>query len=99
MSDHRSSLPASYAPDGRTPAQIEADLTATRERLAVTVDSLVDRVHPRNVAQRTLASVKARFVDDDGRPSPAKIAPLAGAVLGTVAVLVGLRIVVRRSQR
>lgn len=91
MSDHRSSLPASYAPDDRTPAQIESDLKATRDRLAVTVDTLADQVNPRNLANRALASIKGRFVDAAGRPDPRKVAPIAGAVVGTVVLLVGLR--------
>src|SRR5918992_2255034 len=51
---------------GRTPAQIEAELAATRERLAATVDSLVDRVHPKSLATRGIAQAKDAVVAEDG---------------------------------
>lgn len=94
MSETRKALPASYAPD-RSPSQIEADLAATRDRLAVTVDSLVDQVSPKRIADRALAGLKAKVLTPDGKPDLAKIAPVAIAVLGVAGGLVGLRILVR----
>jgi hypothetical protein len=67
----------------QTPAEIEAEIEATRVRLAGTVDAISDRVKPSNVARRCLASVKAQFVEPDGRPRATRVAVLA-AVAGCV---------------
>ena len=42
----------------RTPAQIEQDLVAARERLAENLAALVSEVHPRVVARRTVSGLK-----------------------------------------
>lgn len=74
----------------RTPQQIEAEIELARTNLAATLDELVDRVKPANVARRTSAKVRAQFVDTDtGAPRMERIAPIAGAVVGLV-VLVAL---------
>lgn len=44
---------------GRTNSQIEADLGATRDRLASSLAGLVDQVHPKRIKQRTLGRVRA----------------------------------------
>jgi ElaB/YqjD/DUF883 family membrane-anchored ribosome-binding protein len=69
----------------RTPDEIERDLAAIRERLASTVDELTDRVSPRSIARRTIERVRARVLDDQGRPRPEAIGAAAGVV-----VVVGL---------
>lgn len=73
---------------GRTPQQIESDIEATRLRLAGTIDSISDRVQPKNVAQRALDSLKAQFVDPQGGLRSDRVA----AVGGVVTVLLGLRV-------
>ena len=73
----------------RTPAEIEADMTATRERLVGTIGEIEDRVKPANVAQRTKGKVQAFYTDDNGVRWN-NVALTAGAV---VAGLVGLRVV------
>ncbi len=98
VSDTRKALPASYVPDDRSPSQIESDLAATRDRLALTVDSLVDQVSPKRIARRGVAGLKAKVLTPDGRPDFAKLAPVAIAVVGVVGGLVGLRILVRRQR-
>jgi len=95
VSDHRSSVPTSYAPDDRSPAQIEKDLADTRNRLAGTVDSLVDQLHPKKIVRRRLEDIKGRFSKPDGSIDIAKIAPIAIGVGGVV----GLRILVRSRSR
>jgi hypothetical protein len=95
VSDHRSSVPTSYAPDDRSPAQIEKDLADTRNRLATTVDSLVDQLHPKRILDRRLESIKERFSKPDGSLDIAKIAPVAIGVVATVSAVVGLRVLVR----
>jgi hypothetical protein len=99
VSDHRSSVPTSYAPDDRSPVQIEKDLADTRNRLASTVDSLVDQLHPKRILERRLDSVKARFSKPDGSIDVAKIAPVAIGVVVAVGGVVGLRILVRSHSR
>lgn len=75
----------------RDPDDIVADIEATRDHLAGTVDAIVDRVNPKNVARRTLDSVKSHFVDDSGSVRAEKVAPVVGAVVGVVALVVALR--------
>lgn len=42
----------------RTPGQIEADMAATRQRVAASLETLIDTVHPNRVKQRTVATLK-----------------------------------------
>jgi hypothetical protein len=77
------------------PDELVDDIDVIRERLAETVDALIDRTNPKNVARRSFADVKARFVDETGSPRLETILPLVG---GVVAVVAGI-IVVRRLLR
>jgi hypothetical protein len=78
--------------DTRTPAQIEADLDRTRERLSETLDALSERLSPRDLARRGGRRVKARFVDEQtGRPRPRAAAAVLGGVGGALAALALLR--------
>ena len=98
MSEYPHGTPPTYAPDDRTPAQIESDLAVTRNRLSDTVDSLVDTLNPKNIARRLVGSVLAPFTHDDGTPDIKKIAPVAGGAVAAVGLLVGLRLLVRRKR-
>ncbi|MER8185499.1 DUF3618 domain-containing protein [Kitasatospora sp. NPDC094015] len=51
----------------RSTAQIEADITRTRDRLASTLDELAMRVHPATVAAQTKAKVLASVEQKAGR--------------------------------
>lgn len=73
------------------------DIEATRDRLAATIDEIVDRTNPKNAARRTLDRVKARFVDPDGSPRFENIVPVAGAALGAVVLIVVVRRLVGRN--
>jgi hypothetical protein len=80
------------ARDGRTPAQIEADLDATRARLSDTLDELQERLSPRTLARQAGRGVKAGFVDPgSGRVRPRRAVLAAGAAAGAVAVLAVVR--------
>ncbi len=70
------------------------DIEQIRERLALTVDTLVDRTNPKNVARRGLTNLKARFVSEDGVRYET-VVPLVLGVVGVVAGAVVLRRVVR----
>jgi hypothetical protein len=72
----------------RTPAEIEADLDATRERLVGTITELEDRVNPTKVAKRGSNKIKDFYVGSDGVRWK-NVALTAGAVVGG---LVAIRI-------
>lgn len=80
----------------RTAEQIEADIAATRARLASTVDELVDRAHPRNVAKRQIEQAKLQVVDERGELRTQKILAVGGAAAGVFAVLLLIRRLVGR---
>jgi hypothetical protein len=62
-----------------------------RERLADTVDELVERAHPKAIAARSLGNLKAKFVDETGSPRMEKIVPLVAGAAVAVAALVVVR--------
>jgi hypothetical protein len=68
-------------------AALEAEMEATRERLAGTIDQLVHRASPKTIARREMTSIKGYFVDlRTGQPRTTNILKVAGTVVG-VAVL------------
>jgi hypothetical protein len=80
----------------RTAEQIEADIAATRARLASTVDELVDRAHPKNVAKRQLEQAKAQVIDERGQVRTQKLIAVGGAVVGVLGMLLMIRRLVGR---
>ena len=94
----------SISPSGRTESQIEADLGATRDRLADSLAGLVDTVHPVRIKQRTVGRIKdgvqarledarAYFYNVRGELRTDRVLPLAGGLAGVVTLLVVVRIV------
>lgn len=77
------------------PDELVGEIDQIRDRLADTVDALLDRTNPKNVARRSLADLKARFVDETGSPKLETILPVVG---GAIAVIAGI-VVVRRLLR
>jgi hypothetical protein len=77
----------------RQAAQIKADIAQRQARLAGTVDLIADRVAPKNVIERTKATVIGQFVDPERGPRYDRI----GILGGVVAAVLLLRI--RRSRR
>lgn len=75
----------------RTPADIEADIERTRDRLAVTVDALAERVKPANIAKRAVASVKAECVDEQGNLRTSRVAALAAVTAAGVGLVLWRR--------
>lgn len=71
------------------------EIDVIRERLAETVDTLIDRSSPKNIARRRFEDLKARFVDETGSPRMETIVPVVG---GAVAVIVSI-VVIRRFLR
>jgi hypothetical protein len=80
----------------RTTEQIEADIAATRARLATTVDELVDRAHPKNIAKRQVEQAKAQVFDERGQLRTQKLIAVGGAVVGVVGMLLVIRRLVGR---
>ncbi|CAN5344955.1 hypothetical protein BH18ACT9_BH18ACT9_19040 [soil metagenome] len=74
---------------------LESDIEATRERLARTIDQLVHRASPKTIARREVASLRAVYVDAEGRPRTDNILKTAGAVAGLLATMLVLRLVTR----
>jgi hypothetical protein len=74
---------------------LEREIEETRERLAATIDQLVDRTSPKNVVRREIAAAKAVFVDADGNPRTENILKVVGGVAGFVGLLVVIRRVTR----
>lgn len=74
------------------PSDIEREIEATRERLAVTIDQLLYRTHPKTIVSREVAQVKAVYVDPaTGEPRTDNILKTVGVVVGVVAAVVVLR--------
>ena len=91
----------------RTQSQIEADLGATRDRLAASVQALIDQVHPNRIKQRQIANVKhfantelenakSKIFNARGDLRTGRIAVIAAAVAGAVGFLLIIRAIVRR---
>lgn len=93
----------------RSVPQIEADLGATRDRLAASVEALIDQVHPNRIKQRQIANVK-RFANTELENAKSKVfnargdlrterlVVLAAAVAGVVGLLLILRAIVRHGR-
>ena len=75
----------------QSPDALVDDIEKTRDQLADTIDALVDRASPKNIAARQLERLKAQFVAADGSPRLDQIGKVAGAVVGLVAVVVLIR--------
>ena len=79
------------APPGRpirSPAQIERDIEARRQRLSGTIDEIADRVKPQNVARRKVEDVRNRITDDEGNVRREVVAVAAGVAVVVVALIV-----------
>ena len=96
--------------DDRTTSQIEADLSATRARLASSVSALIDQVHPNRIKQRQVAefrqfggtvkeNAKSLIFNARGDLRTERIGLLAAAVAGLVGFVLVIRAIGRRSRR
>ena len=95
---------------GRTKSQIEADLGATRDRLADSVAGLIDEVHPTRIKQRTVGRLRAalRARKDDlrayvfnarGDLRRDHVVRIASVAAGTLALVLALRALRQRRHR
>lgn len=94
----------------RTKSQIEADLGATRDRLAASVSGLIDEVHPTRIKQRTVGRLRAELQarKDDARAyvfnargdvRTDHVVTLASVVAGSLTVVLVLRRLLARRKR
>ncbi len=73
-------------------ATLEAQMEATRERLAGTIDQLVYRTSPKTIVRREITSIKGYFVDlRTGQPRTTNILKVVGGVVGTVVLIAVVR--------
>ena len=73
-------------------SSLEQEIEVTRERLAVTIDQLFYRAHPKTIVSREVSSLKAHFVDPTtGEPRTDNILKVAGGVVGVVGLFVLVR--------
>ncbi|MCW2809796.1 MAG: hypothetical protein JWP61_254 [Friedmanniella sp.] len=100
----------SSSSSGRSASQIEADLGATRDRLAASIEVLIDTVHPNRIKQRTVARLKvlaheqlerARSLVFNARGDlrTKRLATVGGGVGGYSVFLVVVRAIARRTRR
>ena len=82
------------APSAAKPSSLEADIEATRERLATTIDQLAYRASPKTIARREVNGFKAHFVDAHGNPRTDNILKVAGGIVGFAVLVVVMRRVV-----
>jgi hypothetical protein len=77
-------------------SSLESEIEETRERLAVTIDQLFYRAHPKTIVSREVSSLKAHFVDPTtGEPRTDNILKTVGGVVAAVAVFMVIRRVAR----
>ncbi|WP_370248835.1 DUF3618 domain-containing protein [Nocardioides sp.] len=77
-------------------SDLEREIEETRERLAVTIDQLLHRSHPKTIASREVASAKAFFIDPaTGQPRTENILKVVGGLVGTAVLFVVVRKVAR----
>ena len=77
-------------------SSLEREIEETRERLAVTIDQLLYRAHPKTIVSREVSSVKAHYVDTStGQPRTDNILKTAGAVVGVVVLFAVIRKIAR----
>ncbi len=76
-----------------SPDAIDAEIAVTREHLASTIDELLVRARPKEIARRKAESTKARFVEATHTPDGELRVERVGAVAGA-AVLLGLALAI-----
>lgn len=90
----------------RTKAEIEADIIAARERLAASVEGLINQVHPKAVVHRQIndargfvtrefQQAKAQVIDDHGNLRTERVALIGAATAGLVTFVLLVRSIVR----
>lgn len=79
-----------YAAGGDS-GKLEAQIEATREQLASTIDAIADKVAPGNVAARAKSRAKNVVVKPDGSLKKDRVAIVGGIAVALVALVVWRR--------
>lgn len=74
-----------------SPDDLVIEIERIRDRLGLTIDELLDRSHPKNIAAKQANRIKARFVDESGHPRFENIVPPVVIGVAAVAGIVVLR--------
>lgn len=89
--DHRNETLAGPGSLPRDPGAIEDLIAERRADLAATIDELVVRVHPKEVARRSVAGVRGRLesfaTTSEGELRTERVAAVAAAVVALVGLL------------
>ena len=83
--------PGSSPSGNASESALVSDIESARDHLASTIDQIVDKVSPKQIAARETTRLKARFVGPDGSPRLETIVPVVGVVVGAVVLVVALR--------
>ena len=94
----------------RSKQDIEAEITAARERLADNVAGLINQVHPKAIVQRGIddargfaatefANAKSQVIDESGRLRTDRVLLLGGAIAGAVTFVLLVRGILRGFRR
>jgi hypothetical protein len=92
------STPATRPTPAPSIESLDAELTARRERLAATIDELVEKANPKAIFQRQAEAAKARFADVATTPEGELRVERLAAVVAVVTVVGGF-VVYRRLRR
>jgi hypothetical protein len=77
-------------------SSLEREIEETRERLAITIDQLLYRSHPKTIVSREVSSIKGHYVDPlTGQPRTDNILKTVGAVVGFIALFAVVRKIAR----
>jgi len=77
-------------------SSLEREIEETRQHLAVTIDQLLYRAHPKTIVSREVTSVKGHYVDlNTGEPRTDNILKTVGVVAGVVVLFAVIRKVTR----
>ena len=76
--------------NGRTPDQMEAEISAQRDQLADTVDQLTAKLDVKSQAQAKVTDMKHRATTESGKPRPQLLAA-AGVLVAAGLTLVWWR--------
>lgn len=80
----------------RSVGDIEADIAATRIRLAGTIDEIALRARPQEVVRRLKATARIRFIEATHKPEGGLRTERLAAAAAAVLALVGLVVLRRR---
>ena len=77
-------------------SSLEREIEQTRQHLAVTIDQLLYRAHPKTFVSREVTSIKGHYVDlNTGEPRTDNILKTVGVVAGVVVLFAVIRKVAR----